>query len=173
MKVHLECERMLYFQTEDRRKGILSEGSEAYMHFVTPKIDLWMQACVVALKDKIMTVRSNDGAELTFAYRSLKDVSDKMPAAMEKENVRHLVAALRPVPHAELPDSFEKAVCMLSRPYYDLTPQQVRYIQKLASEGGSDVLEDTRTGVRYIWGDAEGGVKLMRLTSAALHNGFA
>ena len=42
MKLHLECERTIHFQKVDGTQGVLKEGAQAYMHFITSKkIDIW------------------------------------------------------------------------------------------------------------------------------------
>ena len=47
MKLHLECERTIHFQKVDGTQGVLKEGAQAYMHFITSKkIDMWMRATV-------------------------------------------------------------------------------------------------------------------------------
>ena len=47
MKLHLECERTIHFQKVDGKQGVLKEGAQAYMHFITSKkIDIWMRATV-------------------------------------------------------------------------------------------------------------------------------
>lgn len=44
MKLHLECERTIHFQKVDGTQGVLKEGAQAYMHFITSKkIDIWMR----------------------------------------------------------------------------------------------------------------------------------
>lgn len=37
MKLHLECERTIHFQKVDGTQGVLKEGAQAYMHFITSK----------------------------------------------------------------------------------------------------------------------------------------
>lgn len=76
MKLHLECERTIHFQKVDGTQGVLKEGAQAYMHFITSKkIDIWMRATVLELHDEGLRVRSDDGLRWNFFYSDLKDVS--------------------------------------------------------------------------------------------------
>lgn len=163
MYVHLKCERSLCCQLDDGSQCILSEGTETYMHFAAPKINIWMLATILELKDKGLTVSSDDGLEWNFQYRHLVDISDKMPAAVEQEQFRRLFSALKPIPHAYLPNNFEDAVRLLSRPYYKLSDEQLFHITKLAEANDCDILEDERTGDQYTWGNADGCIQLMPL----------
>ena len=62
MKLHLECERTIHFQKVDGTQGVLKEGAQAYMHFITSKkIDIWMRATVLELHDEGLRVQSDDG----------------------------------------------------------------------------------------------------------------
>ena len=164
MKLHLESKRTLHFRKGDGTQGLLSEGSQAYMHFVTSKkIDIWMLATVLALYDERFLVQSDDGLRWGFLYSDLKDVRAQKPEAVERAEVERLINFLRPVPHTSLPDCFVQAVALLTRPYHRLTEQQAAVIRKMAMENDCDVLEDCCTGQQYTWGVADGSVQLMPL----------
>ena len=164
MKLHLESKRTLHFRKGDGTQGLLSEGSQAYMHFVTSKkIDIWMLATVLALYDERFLVQSDDGLRWGFLYSDLKDVRTQKPEAVERAEVERLINFLRPVPHTSLPDCFVQAVALLTRPYHRLTEQQAAIIRKMAMENDCDVLEDCCTGQQYTWGVADGSVQLMPL----------
>lgn len=164
MKLHLESKRTLHFRKGDGTQGLLSEGSQAYMHFVTSKkIDIWMLATVLALYDERFLVQSDDGLRWGFLYSDLKDVRTQKPEAVERAEVERLINFLRPVPHTSLPDCFVQAVALLTRPYHRLTEQQVAIIRKMAMENDCDILEDCCTGQQYTWGVADGSVQLMPL----------
>lgn len=164
MKLHLESKRTLHFRKGDGTQGLLSEGSQAYMHFVTSKkIDIWMLATVLALYDERFLVQSDDGLRWGFLYSDLKDVRAQKPEAVERAEVERLINFLRPVPHTSLPDCFVQAVALLTRPYHRLTEQQVAIIRKMAMENDCDILEDCCTGQQYTWGVADGSVQLMPL----------
>ena len=56
MKLHLECERTIHFQKVDGTQGVLKEGAQAYMHFITSKkIDIWMRATVLEHRGEVGT----------------------------------------------------------------------------------------------------------------------
>lgn len=85
MELHLESKRTLHFRKGDGTQGLLSEGSQAYMHFVTSKkIDIWMLATVLALYDERFLVQSDDGLRWGFLYSDLKDVRTQKPEAVER-----------------------------------------------------------------------------------------
>ena len=164
MKLHLECERTIHFQKVDGTQGVLKEGGQAYMHFITSKkIDIWMRATVLELHDEGLRVQSDDGLRWNFFYSDLKDVSTQKPDAVTRAEVERLINFLRPVPHTSLPDCFVQAVALLTRPYHRLTEQQAAVIRKMAMENDCDVLEDCCTGQQYTWGVADGSVQLMPL----------
>ena len=164
MELHLESKRTLHFRKGDGTQGLLSEGSQAYMHFVTSKkIDIWMLATVLALYDERFLVQSDDGLRWNFFYSDLKNVRTQKPEAVERAEVERLINFLRPVPHTSLPDCFVQAVALLTRPYHRLTEQQAAVIRKMAMENDCDVLEDCCTGQQYTWGVADGSVQLMPL----------
>lgn len=150
MKLHLECERTIHFQKVDGTQGVLKEGAQAYMHFITSKkIDIWMRATVLELHDEGLRVQSDDGLRWNFFYSDLKDVSTQKPDAVTRAEVERLINFLRPVPHTSLPDCFVQAVALLTRPYHRLTEQQAAVIRKMAMENDCDVLEDCCTGQQY------------------------
>ena len=70
------------------------------------------------------------------------------------------VYELKPIPNAQLPKDFSKAVSMLERPYYKLTDTQVQHIEKITAEVNTDILED-ESGRQYTWGYADGCTQLM------------
>lgn len=151
MKLHLECERTIHFQKVDGTQGVLKEGAQAYMHFITSKkIDIWMRATVLELHDEGLRVQSDDGLRWNFFYSDLKDVSTQKPDAVTRAEVERLINFLRPVPHTSLPDCFVQAVALLTRPYHRLTEQQAAVIRKMAMENDCDVLEDCCTGQQYV-----------------------
>lgn len=92
MKLHLECERTIHFQKVDGTQGVLKEGAQAYMHFITSKkIDIWMRATVLELHDEGLRVRSDDGLRWNFFYSDLKDVSTQKPDAVTRAEVERLI----------------------------------------------------------------------------------
>ena len=166
MELHLESKRTLHFRKGDGTQGLLSEGSQAYMHFVTSKkIDIWMLATVLALYDERFLVQSDDGLRWGFLYSDLKDVRTQKPEAVERAEVERLINFLRPIPHTGLPDCFDQAVALLMRPYHLLTEQQAAAVRKMAIENNCDILEDSRTGQQYTWGTADGSIQLMPLNT--------
>lgn len=162
VQVHFECEKSLTVILDDGKQSLLSEGTQAYMHFVTAKINTWMLATVLELKPHSLVVKSADGLEWTFYYKHLDAVSDKMPEEMEGQRMAHLIANLTAVPHARLPKEFAQAVSLLTRPYYPLTPQQLTKIEALAAANDSNILED-ESGNQYTWGGTDNCMQLMPL----------
>lgn len=161
-QAHFQCEKNLTVILDDGNQCLLSEGTEAYMHFSTGKINIWMLATVLELKPHSMVVKSADGLEWTFRYEHLETVSDKMPEEMEKQRLERLIANLAAVPHMHLPQDFEQAVSLLTRPYYPLTQQQLESIEKKAAENDSGILEDP-DGKQYTWGGTDNCMQLMPL----------
>lgn len=161
-QMHFECEKSLTVILDNGEQIVLSEGTQAYMHFSTAKINIWMLATVLELKSYSMVVKSEDGLEWTFYYKHLDAVSEKMPEEMERQRMAHLIANLTAVPHAHLPKEFAQAVSLLARPFYPLTPQQLTEVEALAAASDSNILED-ESGNQYTWGGTDKCMQLMPL----------